>query len=117
MDIHSFLASLGEKKEYLVKKALQCNSAEEMLTLARENGVALDEKGAAELLAAIILRSGSLSDEELDAVAGGADKANNVMCNSCGSQFYLPFGLFPAPPLHLMPSCRQCGSTNLSLIK
>jgi hypothetical protein len=117
MDIHSFLASLGEKKESLMKKALQCHSAEEMLTLARENGVALDEKGAAELFTSMGASSGSLSDDELDAVAGGADKANNVMCNSCGSQFYLPFGLYPAPPLHLTPSCRQCGSTNLSLIK
>lgn len=116
MNIQSFFAGLGDKKEVLVKKALQCKNAEELLTLAQENGLALDETGAAELFATMSLHSDHLSDDELDAVAGGADKANNVRCNSCGSEFYLPFGLFPAPPLKLAPTCRQCNSTNLSLI-
>ena len=59
-----------DKKE-LLEKAKQANSPEELLALAKENDVELTEEQSKELFDK--LKSGSeLSDDELEAIAGGA---------------------------------------------
>lgn len=116
MNNKNFLESLGDKKEVLVKKALQCNSAEELLSLVKENDVVLDETGAEELFAAIQLKGGKLSDDELDAVAGGAqDKPNNYRCRECGHQFYnqLIGQAMNGAPIYQLSACPKCHSKNI----
>jgi len=71
MDIKKFIESLGEKREEIFKKGIKCKSAEELLAVAVEQGVALDGAGATELFSAMQLTIGELSDDELDSVAGG----------------------------------------------
>ena len=54
----------------LLEKAKEAKSAEELLSLAKENGIEMtDEEGAAYF--AQMKKNGELSDEELDNVAGG----------------------------------------------
>ena len=58
-----------EQKE-LFEKAKEAKSAEELLSLAKENGMELTEEEAVAYFAQLN-KSGELSDEELDNVAGG----------------------------------------------
>lgn len=51
------------------EKAMECETVEEIMALAKENNVLLTEEIAREILKASA--SGDLTDEELDAVAGG----------------------------------------------
>ena len=54
----------------LLEKAKQACTAEEIVSLAKENGVELTEEEAKEYFEQLH-KSGELSDEELDSVAGG----------------------------------------------
>ncbi len=56
--------------EELLKKAKAAASPEEILTLAKENDVPMDEEAAAAYFAKLNQR-GELADDELDGVAGG----------------------------------------------
>ena len=53
----------------LIAKAKEAKSAEELLALAKENGIEMTEEQAKELYE--LLQSGELSDDDLDGVAGG----------------------------------------------
>jgi len=87
VDIKSFIESLGEKKEELIKKAMQCKNEGELQALANEHGVALDEESAAEIFASMQLKPGKLSDDELDTVAGGSGSEKpSYLCPSCGNR-------------------------------
>ncbi len=55
----------------LIEKAKGVKSAEELLTLAKENNVEMTAKEAAGFFAKLNPTMGELSDDELDAVAGG----------------------------------------------
>ena len=55
-----------------MQKAKQAKTAEELLTIAKENGVELTEEQASEYFAELH-KEGELTDDELDAVAGGKD--------------------------------------------
>ena len=81
----------------LLEKAKEAKSAEELVSLAEENGVELTE-GEAEEYFAQLNKSGELSDEELDNVAGGGCHAKDgrlvvtagytcedFTCRICGS--------------------------------
>ena len=57
-------------KNEFFEKAKEAKSAEELLSLAKENGMELT-KEEAEAYFAQLNKSGELSDEELDNVAGG----------------------------------------------
>ena len=87
-----------EQNNELLEKAKGAKSAEELLTLAKENGVELTEDEAAEYFAQMH-QSGELSDEELDNVAGGGChkkdgrlivtvgySCDQWTCTHCGSQ-------------------------------
>lgn len=70
----------------ILEKAGQAKSAEELIALAEENGYPLDEERARKYFGQLN-RSGELSDEELDNVAGGGCYRNGrlivTMKNSC----------------------------------
>lgn len=66
-----------ELSKELLEKAKAAKSAEELLTLAKENGVEMTESEAAEYFAQLH-KSGELSDEELDNVAGGGCQAHGL---------------------------------------
>jgi predicted ribosomally synthesized peptide with nif11-like leader len=103
MDIKNLIESLGEKKEELIKKAAQCKSPEELLALAKENGIALDGKSAAELFTSMQPKTGKLSDDELDSVAGGQLKGWVIHCNDCGKAN------------NMQEHCIFCGSYNVTI--
>ena len=56
--------------EELIQKAKDTKSAQELIALAKENGVELTEESAMAYFAQLH-KSGELSDEELGNVAGG----------------------------------------------
>lgn len=65
----------------LIEKAKQAKSSEELMALAKENGLELFENDAKAYFERLNL-SGELSDEELDNVSGG--------CGGCGDSDYDP---------------------------
>ena len=87
----------------MIEKAKAAKSAEELLELAKANGVDLSADEAATCFAQLNPKSGELDDDDLDAVAGGAcadsnDNANPAVgvgdtvqitsgetCSSCGN--------------------------------
>ncbi len=74
-----------ENKE-LLEKAKQANSPEELLALAKENDYDLDEEGAKAYFEQLH-KTGELSDDELDNVAGGGcyngDRLVVTLYNQC----------------------------------
>ncbi len=76
----------------LIAKAKLAKSAEELLALAKENGIELTEESANEYFADPDLKNGEISDEELDNVSGGCDpkvdccdRCEHFVCRYCGS--------------------------------
>ncbi len=67
-------------KEELIAKLKEAKSSDEILALAKENGIELDEEKAKELFSQLNA-SGEMSDEDLDKVAGGNifDKTRKVL--------------------------------------
>ena len=55
----------------MIEKAKAAKSAEELLALAKENGVEMTVDEAATYFAQLNPKNGELDDDELDAVAGG----------------------------------------------
>ena len=56
----------------MIENAKSAKSAEELLALAKENNVEMPADEAATYFAQLNPKSGELSDDDLDAVAGGA---------------------------------------------
>ncbi len=89
-----------ELNEELLKKAAKAKSAEELRSLAMENGMELTDAEAAGYFAEIH-KEGELSDEELDGVAGGGCHRKDgrlvvTVMHNCD--------LF---------TCKQCGKTGV----
>ncbi len=78
MDMKKFFEALGEKGEEFISRGMQCGSAEELLSLAKEYGNVPDEKQSAELLEFVKNSQCRLCDDELDKVAGGASRRIGV---------------------------------------
>ncbi len=55
----------------MLQKAKECKSAEELLALAKENGIVMTAEEAAENYEALH-HEGELSDDELDSASGGS---------------------------------------------
>ena len=81
----------------LIEKAKQANTPEELLSLAKENGIELSEDKAKEYFERLG-KSGEMSDEELGSVAGGGCyyddgrlvvtacyKCRRFVCKNCGA--------------------------------
>lgn len=69
----------------LMLKAKECKSVEELLNLAKENGVELTEEQAKEYFAKMNPSNGELADDELDNVAGGCGEEEKT-CPRCGGK-------------------------------
>ena len=66
----------------MIEKAKTVKSAEELLELAKANGVEMTADEAATYFAQLNPKSGELDDDDLDAVAGGACADSNDNDNS-----------------------------------
>ena len=69
----------------MIERAKQAGSAEELLALAKENGVEFTEEEA-QLLYDRWNASLELSDEELENAAGGSLCSEKAKCPYCGSE-------------------------------
>ena len=115
MDINKIIEGLGEKKEEIIRKAALCKNAEELLALANGCNVEIDESDAAELFASMQAKPRKLSDDELDAVAGGGPKGK-VYCLDCGTtNWNYPFREYDDDNKFIREidnPCQKCGGTN-----
>ena len=104
----------------LIKKAKAAKSAEELLALAKANNVELTEEEAKTYFAQLNA-NGTVSDDELDAVAGGGScpvvetsiphgthvRVINVdTCSACGGTI----GKIPLTPGPSGVKCEKCGT-------
>ena len=96
--------------QQLLEKAKEAKSAEELLALAKENGMELTEEDAAEYFAQLH-KSGELSDEELDNVAGGGCQAAGLVKKG-DSDLVAVGDLFKVHDLltDKYLTCSQCGN-------
>lgn len=85
----------------LIARAKQAKSAEELIALAEENGIALTEEKAREYFGRLN-GSGELSDNELDSVSGGG----------CDSFQCCPRCDYPLEKVGKGWRCRSCGFTS-----
>ena len=77
----------------MIEKAKAAKSAEDLLALAKENNVEMTADEAKTYFAQLNPKSGELSDDDLDNVAGGAcstkddakSKVANLACPQCGA--------------------------------
>ncbi|MCH5200780.1 MAG: hypothetical protein J1F60_07440 [Oscillospiraceae bacterium] len=77
----------------IIAKAREAKSAEELLSLAKENNIELTEDEAKEYYDRLHA-TGELSDDELDSVAGGGGCTESSRCPMCGgtNRIYLRHG-------------------------
>ena len=66
-----------ELNKELLAKAKEAKTPEELIALAKENGMELTEESAKAYLDLLHPQTGELSDDELDNVAGGGCQQNN----------------------------------------
>ena len=66
----------------LIAKAKQAKNPEELLALAKENGVELTEESAKVYFHQLNPKTGELADDELDNVAGGGCQSDNGRLNT-----------------------------------
>ena len=71
----------------MIEKAKTARSAEELLEIAKANGVEKTEDEAATYFAQLNPKSGELDDDDLDAVAGGAcsNDGDSHICPNCNA--------------------------------
>ena len=74
-----------ELSKELIAKAKEAKSPEELLALAKENGIELTEETAKAYFEQLNPPTGELADEELDNVAGGGCYSKNGrLMTTCG---------------------------------
>ena len=61
----------------LIEKAKEAKNPDELMSLAKENGVELTEESAKAYFNQLNPKTGELADDELDNVAGGGCQQNN----------------------------------------
>ena len=59
------------EKEELIQKLQAAKSVDEIIAIAKENGVEVTKEKAQELLDKLTVNDGELTDDMLDAVSGG----------------------------------------------
>ena len=73
-----------ELTKEMLAKAMETKTVEELVALAKENAIELTFEEAEEHFARLH-KSGELSDDELDNVAGGGCSSPDDLCDKCGS--------------------------------
>lgn len=86
----------------LVAKAKSTKSADELFNLAKENGIEITEEEAKTYFAQLNAND-SISDDELDAVAGGGGSCpgDDESCPRCGAP--------TVPAANAKRICSKCG--------
>ena len=99
-----------------ITKAKAAKSAEELIALAKENGIALTEEEAAKYYAELN-KEGELADDELDNVVGGCGAKvvlfaqYEVNCPFCDKYFHLDYTRYSDGSHELnVDSCPGCGA-------
>ena len=92
----------------LMEKAKQAKSAEELLAIAKENGIEATEEEAKQYFAQLHSATGELSDDELDNVSGGGCNKGDgrlvvTIGYSCGNWACKYCGQKVAPSSHRCP--------------
>ena len=82
----------------IIAQAKEIQSAEELISFAKENGIEYTKEEAEEYFAKMH-KSGELADDELGNVAGGCGLEP---CSHCGSEARYPYG-------GLKYICSNCG--------
>ena len=97
----------------MMEKAKNAKNAEELLALAKENGVAMSEEEAQMYYAQLNPKCGELDDDELDNVAGGAcnGESGAPTCPKCGSTLTQVW--YADPDLLSYHLCYGCGNYGL----
>ena len=62
------------QKEELIRKLQTAKSVDELIAIAKENGIEITSEKAQELLDKLTVKDGELTDDMLDAVSGGGFK-------------------------------------------
>lgn len=102
----------------MIEKAKAAKSAEELLAIAKENGIELTEEEAKNYFEQLCPKSGELSDDELDNVAGGGCPKKKEpeyeldygkrKCDACGCNRFYKRGE-DVDRLRPYWICRDCG--------
>ena len=71
-----------ELNKELLAKAKNAKTPEELIALAKENGTEMTEESAKAYFHQLNPKTGELSDDELDNVAGGGCQSNNGRLNT-----------------------------------
>ncbi len=71
-----------EINKELIAKAKECETAQELLSLAKENGIEMNEEQANSLFAQLN-KTGEISEEELENTAGGRCDFLYEQCPKC----------------------------------
>ena len=91
----------------LVNKARKAESVEELLALAKENGIELTNEQAKEYFAQLNPTKGELSDDELEDVAGGGCfPEEERYCPNCQTRLELRASCHG---LYSFYQCNNCG--------
>ena len=91
----------------IILKAKEVKTIEELLALAKENGIDLTEEEANTYFAQLNPQSGELSDDELDAVAGGGcGPEEERYCPHCQTRLELYASMHG---LNCFYKCKNCG--------
>ena len=91
----------------LILKAKDAKSVEELMALAKENGVELNEDDAKMYFEQLNAKKGELSDDELDAVAGGGCLGEEERyCPNCQTRLEMRASCHG---LYLFYQCNNCG--------
>ncbi|MDO5446092.1 MAG: hypothetical protein Q4F31_10795 [Eubacteriales bacterium] len=101
-----------ELTKEMMEKAMQAASAEELLEIAKAEGLELSASEA-EMYFDFLHSSRELTDEELAQVAGGKEvkfKYGSIAkCHDCGYWEFMPRN-------RKLKECPKCGSTNVSRV-
>ena len=94
----------------LMEKAKAAESAEELLALAKENGMALTEEEAKKYYGRLH-PDREIADEELDNVSGGCGEEEKKKCPKCGVEMSKSTTRGETDPrlYTIMVSCESCG--------
>ena len=93
--------------EEMITKAKEANSVEELITLAKENGIELNEDDAKMYFEQLNAKKGELSDDELEDVAGGGCLGEEERyCPNCQTRLEMRGSCHG---LYLFYQCNNCG--------
>ena len=93
--------------EEMITKAKEAKSVEELIALAKENGIELTEEEARMYFEQLTAKKGELPDDELDCVAGGGCFGEEERyCPNCQTRLEMRYSCHG---LYDFYRCNNCG--------